>query len=149
MSVVAGLPSSATGAEEQAPPEAATSVTTAPVTGSLLALSKTTPAGSVSVIVVAMRRPQPRISASNTPKARPCSTRSPAPTGGARTGRDGATKMPVSAPVSVASTSSRSPPGPVMTSVRDSTAPGAALHEAASARSHAVPPRTAQAVATW
>ncbi len=146
--MVAGLPPTAAGVDEHCPPEAVTSVTTAPETGAFTALSKTTPAGSVSVIVVAMRRPQPRISASKTSNARPSRILSPATTGGARTGIDGATKIPVSGPVSVAVTSSRSPLGPVTTIVRVSTASGAALHEAASARSHAVPPMTAQKVGT-
>ena len=75
--------------------------------------------------------------------------RSPAITGGARTGMEGATKTPVFGPVSVARTSSRSPLAPVITTVRDSATAGSALHDAASARSHAVPPSTAQAVGTW
>ena len=71
---------------------------------------------------------------------------SPATTGGERTGIAGTRKTPVLAPVSVAVASSRSPFGPVMTTVRVSTRAGSALHAGASARRKRLRPITPQTV---
>ncbi len=116
------------------PPDAATSRTPAPATGSLVRLSNTTLEGCISVTTVAMWRPQPRSSMSNTSLAPPSRTWSPCTTGGERSGSACTVKIPVLAPVSTAIASSRSPLAPVITTVRDSATAESALQEAASAR---------------